>query len=264
MCRMIRLGVCTSADNIDLIADAGFEYIEIGFAWLNSLSEEEYQKLLGKVKAARIGVEASNGMLPGDLKVVGPDVNEAAIREYLEKTFRRGSELGIKVVIFGSGAARRVPDGFPQDEAWRQIARYLTIVSEYCVKYGIDLAIEPLRRAECNIMNLVTEGTLMASMLNLPGIGVLGDTHHMLCGCEPYSAFEQAGKLLKHVHISHSMGNEGGRDYPSPGDDGDYKVVFDALKACGYDGRVSIEAGCKDLAKDAPAAFEALKEALEA
>ena len=258
---MNRLGVCTSADNIDVVADAGFDYLEIGFAWLHGLSEEEYQQLLEKVKASRIGVEASNGMLPGDLKVTGPDVDETAIRAYLEKTFRRGQELGIKVVVFGSGAARRVPDGFPQDEAWRQIARYLTIVSEYCVKYGIDLAIEPLRRAECNIMNLVTEATLMSAMLNLPGIGVLGDTHHMLCGAEPYSAFGQAGKLLKHVHIGHSMGNEKGRDYPSPGDDGDYAEVFAALKEAGYEGRVSIEAKCEDIKTEAPLAFQVLDEA---
>ena len=261
---MFRLGVCTSPDNIDLVADAGFDYIEIGFAWLNSLSEEEYQAALSKVKASRIGVEASNGMLPGTLKVVGPDVDETAVREYLEKTFARGREIGIKVVIFGSGAARSVPEGFPQDEAWRQIARYLTIVSEYSEKYGIDVAIEPLRRAESNIMNLVTEATLMSSLINHPQVGVLGDTHHMLCGCEPYSAFVQAGKLLKHVHISHSMGDEGGRDYPSPGDDGDYAEVFRVLKECGYEGRVSIEARVDDLAKDAPRAYQALKEALEA
>lgn len=259
---MIRLGVCTSPDNIELVAEAGFDYIEIGFAWLNSLSEEDYQALLEKVRASKIAVEASNGMLPGTLKVVGPDADEAEIRAYLDKTFRRGSELGIRVVIFGSGASRSVPEGFPQDEAWRQIARYLTIVSEYCDKYGVDVAIEPLRRAECNIMNLVTEGTLMASLINHPRVGVLGDTHHMLCGCEPYSAFAQAGKLLKHVHISHSMGNEKGRNYPSPGDDGDYAEVFRVLKECGYDGRVSIEAGYSDLKTDVPKAYKALSEAL--
>ena len=261
---MIRLGVCTSPENINLIADAGFEYIEIGFAWLHGLSEEDFQKALETVRAAKIKVEAANGMLPGTLKVVGPDADEAAIREYLEKAFARGKEIGVKTVVFGSGASRGVPEGFPQDEAWRQIARYLEIASEYCDKYEIDLAIEPLRRVECNIMNLVTEGTLMAALIKHPRIGVLGDTHHMACGHEPWSAFTQAGKLLKHVHISHSMGNEKGRDYPAPGDDGDYKEIFDVLKACGYEGRVSIEAGCKDLKEDAPKAYKALIEALNA
>lgn len=261
---MIKLGVCTNPKNIEAVAEAGFEFIEIAFSWLNSLSEEEYQEVLQTVKAAPIGVEASNGMLPGHLKVTGPDVDEAAIREYLEKTFKRGQELGIKVVVFGSGAARGVPEGWPQDEAWRQIARYLTIVSEYSVKYGIELAIEPLRRAECNIMNLVTEGTLMSAMLNLPGIGVLGDTHHMVCTAEPLSALTQAGKLLKHIHVSHSMGDAGGRDYPYEGDGCDYVALFEALRAAGYEGRVSIEAGCKDFAVDSKKAYAVLDAARKA
>ena len=58
------------------------------------------------------------------------------------------------------------------------------------------------------------------------------------------------------------MGNEKGRDYPAPGDDGDYKEIFDTLRGCGYEGRVSIEAGCKDLKEDAPKAYKALIEAL--
>ena len=115
-------------------------------------------------------------MLPGDLKVVGDKVDEQAIRAYLEKTFARAQKLGVKVVVFGSGAARGVPEGYPHENAWRDIAAYLRIVEEYCEKYAIDLAIEPLRRAECNIMNFVSEGTEMAALLNLPHIGVLGDT----------------------------------------------------------------------------------------
>ena len=112
------------------------------------------------------------------------------------------------------------------------------------------MAIEPLRRAECNIMNFVSEGTEMAALLNLPHIGVLGDTHHMACGGEPVSALVYAGRLLKHVHISHSMGDEGGRDYPYEGDGNDHKALFDALKQIDYQGRVSIEAGCKDFTAD--------------
>lgn len=261
---MIKLGVCTSPDNIALVEKAGFDFIEIGFSWLAGLSEEEYQKALSQVRAAGIGAEAANGMVPGEIKLVGPDADEAKIRQYLDKAFARGSEMGIRVVVFGSGGARSVPQGFPHAEAWRQIARYLKIVSEYCVLYNMELAIEPLRRAECNILNYVTEGTILSALLNLPGIGVLGDTHHMNCGGEPNSALSQAGVYLKHVHISHSMGDEGGRDFPYPGDGADYKALFEELKNAGYEGRVSIEAGCRCLAEDAPKAYELLKAALDA
>ena len=255
---MIRLGVCTKPENIKLMAELGFEFIEVSLAWLAGLSEEEYQEQLKIVREAPIGAEAANGMLPGELKVTGPDVDDSAVCAYLEKAFSRAHEMGIKTVVFGSGAARRVPDGWSQAEAWRQIAHFLTIVEEYGTKYDITLAIEPLRRAECNIMNLVTEGTLMSSVLNLPHIGTLGDTHHMMCGCEPMSALTQAGRQLKHVHISHSMGDEGGRDWPSEGDGNDYDAMFAAMKAGGYDGRVSIEAGCKDMSIDGVKAFAVL------
>ena len=261
---MIKLGICTSPENIGLVEKAGFNFIEIGFSWLAGLSEEEYQKALSQVRAAGIGAEAANGMVPGDIKLTGPEADEAKIRAYLEKAFSRGREIGLKVVVFGSGAARGVPEGFPHGEAWRQVAKYLTIASEYCVKYGIELAIEPLRRAECNILNFVTEGTALSALLDLPGIGVLGDTHHMNCGGEPLSALSQAGKYLKHIHISHSMGDEGGRDFPAPGDDGDYKALFDVLKGAGYEGRVSIEAGCKNMAEDAVKAYEVLTAARDA
>ena len=258
---MVRLGVCSKPENMELLAKQGFEYIEVGLAWLHGLSEEDYQKELAIVKAAPIGVESANGMLPGTVKVTGPDVDERVIRDYLEKAFRRAHEFGIKVVVFGSGAARGVPEGWPHAEAWRQIARYLTIAEEYCAKYDIEIAIEPLRRAECNIMNLVTEGTLMSAMLNLPHIGTLGDTYHMVCGHEPYSAFVQAGKLLKHVHIGHTIGIDQGRIWPTEEDGENYREVFEALEQAGYKGRVSIEAGCQDMAVDGPKAFAVLDKA---
>ena len=258
---MIRLGVCTKPENMELLAKQGFEYIEVGLSWLAGLSEEDYRRELAIAKAAPIGVESANGMLPGAVRVTGPEADEAVIRDYLEKAFCRAHEIGIRVVVFGSGGARRVPEGWPQVEAWRQIARFLAICEEYCAKYDIEIAIEPLRRAECNIMNLVTEGTMMSALVNLPHIGTLGDTYHMICGHEPYSALVQAGKALRHVHISHSLGVDAGRIWPSPDDGENYREVFEALEAAGYEGRVSIEAGCEDMAVDGPKAFAALDRA---
>ena len=255
---MIKLGICTKPENAKVIAEAGFEYYEVSLNWLANLTEEEYAEQLKLVKAAPIPALAANGMIGSDVRTTGPDFDESKIRAYLEKAFGRAHAFGINVVVYGSSASRNVPEGFPQAEAWRQIARYLTICNEYCAKYGIDVAIEPLRRKESNIMNLVTEGTMMSALLNLEHIGTLGDTHHMLCGHEPFSAFTQAGKLLKHVHISHSMGDEGGRDWPYPGDDNDYDAVFEALKAADYDGKISIEAGCKDMLEDGKKAFAVL------
>ena len=258
---MIRLGVCTLPENAALLGAQGFDYIEVGLAWLHGLSDEEYAAQLDIVRNAPIPVEAANGMLPGTLKVTGPEVSEEDIAAYLDKAFSRAHEMGIKVVVFGSGAARGVPEGFSHAEAWRQIARFLAVVDTYCERYGIELAIEPLRRAECNIINLVSEGAMMSALIDLPHIGTLGDTYHMVCSHEPYSAFSVAGRLLKHVHIRHTLGVDQGRIWPAEGDGEDYKEIFDALKAAGYDGRVSIEAGCEDMKNDGPTAYSVLSAA---
>ena len=130
----------------------------------------------------------------------------------------------------------------------------------YAVKYDLDVVIEPLRRFETNIINLVSEATILASLANLPRIGVLGDTYHMVESAEPYTAFAHAGRLLWHVHICNSFTRQG----PEPDDGGDYKEVFAALKACGYEGRVSIEARWKDFPSQIGPACQVIREARDA
>ena len=256
---MFRFGVCTSIDNIEKAASLGFDFIEYGFSRLNALTEDEFREAVKRVEASPIRVEACNGMLPPELKVTGEDVDEQAIRTYLDRTFTRAKLLGVEVVVFGSGAARNVPAGYPHEKAWRDIAAYLRIAEEYCEKYRLDVAIEPLRRKECNIINFVSEGMLLCSFLNLPHIGVLGDTHHMLSGSEPYAALAYAGSRLRHIHISHSFGPESGRDYPYEGDGEDHAGLFETLSKMDYRGRVSIEAGCNDFMADGAKALELMR-----
>ena len=251
---MIRLGICTDVTNINEIAEIGFDYLEFNLAKLYAMTEEEFASVCALVDAAPIKVEACNCMLPGDIKVVGENVNAQAIHDYLDKAFGRARRLGVKVVVFGSGNSRRVPEGFDTSVAWRQIGNYLRLVERHAMENDITVVIEPLRAGECNIMNFVSEATLMASLIQMPHIAVLADTYHMALGSEPLSALTMAGSLLKHVHIANAIG----RKYPKEGDGERYADIFETLKEMGYEGRVSVEAGCDDFSKDAREAFRVL------
>ena len=44
----MKLGLCTSFDNLELAAKIGFEYVECAFSALANMPEEDYQKLLAK------------------------------------------------------------------------------------------------------------------------------------------------------------------------------------------------------------------------
>lgn len=251
---MIRLGVCTDVKNINEIAEIGFDYLEFNLAKLAGMTEQEYQEVCALVDNASIRVEACNCMLPGEIKVVGEEVNAQIIHEYLDKAFSRAKRLGVKIVVFGSGNSRRVPDGFDTGVAWRQIGNYLRMVERHAMENDITVVIEPLRAGECNIMNFVSEATLMASLIQMPHIAVLADTYHMALGSEPLSALTMAGKQLKHIHIANAIG----RKYPKEGDGERYAEIFETLKEMGYEGRVSVEAGCDDFSKDALEAFKVL------
>ena len=251
---MIKLGVCTGISNIKKAAAAGFDYIEAALNGIAALSDEEYEKALGEVNQASIKVEACNCLLPGSLKVTGPDVNAQALHDYLEKAFTRAEKLGTKVVVFGSGAARGVPEGFDVAQAWRQIANFLRLCESHASAHDITVVIEPLRSGECNIINYVSEATILASLVQMEHICVLGDTYHMAFGHEGFRALSMAGSLLKHIHVANAIG----RLYPKVGDGEDYEGLFATLKAMGYEGRVSVEGKCSDFDVDARAAHEAL------
>lgn len=254
---MIKLGVCTDIKNINELAEIGYDYLEYGLARLASLTEEEFEEAVKIVDNAPIKVEACNGMLPGEIKVVGDNVNAQEIHDYLDLAFARAKRLGVKVVVFGSGRSRMVPEGFDTGKAWRQIGNFLRLCERHCMENDITIVIEPLRAGECNIMNFVSEATLMASLIQMPHIAVLADTYHMALGSEPLTALTMAGSQLKHLHTANAIG----RKYPKEGDGERYAEIFETLKEMGYEGRVSVEGGCDDFSVDAREAFKVLNAA---
>jgi len=260
---MIELGTCASWDRIDDAAAIGFDYIESTLYSLSALSDEEFVEAQRKVKCAPIPIRAFNVLLPGTLKVTGEAVDEAALNAYLRPAFARAAKLGAQTIVFGSGGSRNVAGGFPMEKAWRQIARFLEILDPIAGDNGITIAIEPLRRRECNILNYVSEAVAVAAITGLPNVRVLGDTHHMLLAGEPLSALTLAGSYLKHVHVSHTLGiaPDAGRIYPAPEDGEDYAGLFTLLKEMNYQGRVSIEAGCDDFMEDGRRALDVLRAA---
>ncbi len=254
---MIRIGVCAAIDQISLAAAAGYDYLEAGFAGIASLPEEEFKRQLSVAKASSISVEACNGMLTAQQRVTGPDVDLNQVEGFITRGFDRAEQLGVKVVVFGSSGARNVPEGWSYHRAWQQISEYLRMAEPVARAHGITIALEPLCRAESNILHYVSEGTLLSAMLDLPNLRTLGDIYHMVLNGEPMSALTDAGSLLAHTHIA----NPEGRLFPSGSDSFDYVSVFKALKAGGYDARMSVEGRALDFQADLPVACRVLKKA---
>ncbi len=221
------------------MAAAGFDYVEWPLRNIVELDGEAYVRLRDHARTLTIAPEAYNVMLPGAIKVTGPDADLRAIERYLELAYGRAGDLGGSVIVFGSGGSRNVPEGWPHEEALRQLEEACRVAGDVASGHGITVAVEPLNTRESNIINTVEEGAALVRRVAHPSVRVLSDLYHLSVNGEGFEGTVAAGPLLAHVHVAIPED----RGMPLPHRGGDVLArYFRALRDAGYDGRVSVEA----------------------
>ena len=244
----MKIGVCAGAQDAARVKASGCDYIEMNFTGLARASEAEFAQTRQALAQAGLRCEALNCFIPGEFKLCSPELDREALAEFLSLGFERAKALGAEVVVFGSGAARKLPEGVAKPEGWQTLAPLCRLAGDFAAQTGIAIAIEPLCYAEDNAVNTVREGLSLMRLANHPNVRLLADMYHMGVNGEDYQDILQAGADLRHCHIARPAG----RVYPLPGDGYDYAPFFAALRGVGYAGRISIEAkapnGPEDLA----------------
>jgi sugar phosphate isomerase/epimerase len=260
----LRFGV-TQSGNFDLLANTqtlaqwGFDYCEPTVVKVMSLSEADFAATRAKVDATPVHVESMNVLLPGDMKVVGPTVDRSTIDPYIQKAFSRAQALGAKVVVFGSGGARRVPDGFSRDRAWSQLQDFLRMMGDEIDRQncGFVIGIEALRKQECNIVNTTAEAYQLSVDTNHPKIKIICDFYHLASEHEDPKVLLKVKDRLVHLHFANPCNN---RAFPlDPAECPEYAPFFANLRAINYQGRLSLEANTHDFNTDAPAGLATLR-----
>jgi D-psicose/D-tagatose/L-ribulose 3-epimerase len=241
----VLVGYCTGLKNLEPAKAAGFDYVELGATEIANLTDEEFAAAAARIKALGISTPVANLFLPGTLKVTGPDIQEAA--------------LGTGIVVFGSGGARRVPDGFAKEDAFKQLVDFGRRAAREAAKHNITIAIEPLRRQESNIINTAAEGLELVKAIDHPNFQLMIDFFHLASEKEDPEIVIRAKDHLRHLHFA----NPTGRVFPLKWDEFDYAPFFANLKKIGYDKRISMEGSTKDLATEGPITVALLKKAFQ-
>ena len=233
---MPAIGICTDFVNLPEVTGLGFDYVELSLAEVAALPEADFCELANWTDAAGIRVRACRDMLPGDLPVTGPGVSATALHAYLERALGRARRLGVKVVALDAAKSRTVAAGGDFPFAWRQLGNFLRLCQGHAKACGVTVCLEPLRKADCTLLNLVSEATLIAGLLQLPNIAVAAHWGHMSMASEPMDALWRAALLLRHVHLENALT----RGLPAPGDGEDYNRMLSPLNVMGYTGGVSL------------------------
>lgn len=242
--------------------DAKFDYMEemgiVGFEpggrGLAGRVNEIQQALRGR----NIKVSAICAGFDGFILAEDPAVKaqfDSTMREIIGAAGAIGSTGVIMVPAF-NGQKPCMPHTM---DTRNYLCEELAKLGEYALQCGTTVILEPLNRAECFYMRLVSDAAAICRDTNCEGVKCMGDFWHMKEETSDYAALLSAGpKYLQHVH----MASRGRRALP--GEDGEldnYIDGFRALKEMKYDKYVSFECGCKgDKEVDLPAAVALLRE----
>jgi sugar phosphate isomerase/epimerase len=219
-----------------------------------NVSEAEFQVLLRTIKQFQVPLYACNLFIPGDLKVVGPTVDEAAVLDYVDAVLRRAQAAGLTLITWGSCGSRSVPAGFDPTIATAQFIHMAKRVATVAAKYDIILALENLNTTECNFINTLQQAHAVVKAVDHKNFRLCVDIYHMLKDNEPATSIVGTGPYAVYCEIAEKEGRT------PPGVHGDdFTPYLKALKQEGYTGNIVIECRWDDFRAQGERALLALR-----
>ena len=143
-----------SLARLEILKKHGYEAYETGFSALTNAPDEKIAALAEKSRELGMPCVSHNGMFPGDIGLLSGREVYSKVDEYLDKTFEKAKPLGSPIIVLGSGKAREIPEGMSTAEAKERFEALLSdVIAPSAKRHGVTIAIEELRREECNFIN---------------------------------------------------------------------------------------------------------------
>ncbi len=204
----MKIGVCAMPDQLPLLQELGYDYIDVHFGWLAGLDDATFAAKTAEIERYGLAAEATQGFF-GDIALFPEDDTEAAADErlraiaaYAERGFARAAAWGGRVAVIGSGRQRNIPPSYDRAYAEELFARILAVCGEIADRHGMRVAVEPLARRETNFIHTVAEGAAMACRSGHPAVGTLVDLFHLWSNDDDLASLPTLGDTLIHAHIA--------------------------------------------------------------
>jgi hydroxypyruvate isomerase len=162
----------TFDENLERVAQAGYHHVEL-VGEFKKWSEEDYGRILARMQALKITVDATSGVGPGFADPSGGDAFLTALKALVPAAQR----LQCKQIILLSG--KRIEGAPPQSQHTASIEA-LKRAADVLSNAGLVAVIEPIDRLENPTIYLdgVTEAFEIAHAVGSPNIRVLYDVYH--------------------------------------------------------------------------------------
>jgi sugar phosphate isomerase/epimerase len=259
--KLPQIGVATSFDNDSLLSSAGYVDIEESARKLlaPAVPDSTYRRQLARLRSMKLEVRSCNLFLPGDIRLIGPGVDERRILGYVDTLMFRAREAGIKMIVFGSAGSRKLLDGMDPETSLRELIAISRKMAKVAAKYNRIIAIENLNSSEDNFINSLEIVTRIVKAVDHPNFRITADIFHMKRENESPEFIVKAAPWLVHCHIAEKEG----RRAPGTSQE-DFVPYLAALKKAGFKGRITIECSWKNMQKECRPALAYLQQQLEA
>lgn len=257
---MISFGICTK--NISVLQNSKCDYAELSFTDLAQMPQADFDALQASFAQAGIRVYSCNGALFGGVMLAQEDDKaDFGLSDYMNCGFSRLQALGGKILVVGSGTARRYAEGENAQIGMDRFARFLKFACKIAAPYGIRVVIEPLNQKESNIVFTVLDGYRVCELAGFPeNLGVLADLYHVAQE-EPISDILKVKDRLWHCHIAAPSDRK--TPLPEDGSEAACQEMLSCLKQIGYTGGISLECVARNGEADFAVSIAYLKELLE-
>jgi sugar phosphate isomerase/epimerase len=238
------MGISGSIGRAEFLKQQGAEFLTAGTGDLlcPDQPEEVFAKKLEQALAAPLPVLACNGFIrPAHLRCVGPQATHDEVLAWADIALARLKRVNGKFMVFGSGGARRIPDGWPREKADEQFIALLKRLGAVAEKHGVTVVVEQLQASECNFINRISHAASLIRGANHPHIRLLADLYHMARMDDTPDDLKNAMDVVAHVEIA----EKDERTFPGIKGD-DFRPFFRVLKQSAWRGAISIEGKGKD------------------
>ncbi|MGZ8524515.1 MAG: sugar phosphate isomerase/epimerase family protein [Chitinophagaceae bacterium] len=255
-----KLGIVAPLEQDSLIYASGFRMLgeSVGRMLSPSLTEDQFQQNLARIKKAKCKVLLCNIFFPGSIKIAGPAVEESRVIGYADTVLSRAKKAGLRFIILGSGGARRIPDGYDAVKAQADFALLCRKLAMVAGKYGITIALESLQAAETNFLITLQSAAEVVRAVDHPNFKLNADIFHMMREGESPQSIVDAADVLVYCEIAEKQK----RSLPGVQGD-DFKPWLRALRKAKYKGHIFIEGNTTDPANDMPLSFKYLTRHLQ-
>ncbi|MFH5185356.1 TIM barrel protein [Paenibacillus sp. TAB 01] len=170
-----------------------------------------------------------------DLVSSKPEVRRNAVR-YLKQCVDFAKTIGAKGISVTPTANMKIHAEADRDTELRWAAEGIKEAGLYAGAHGIRLTVEPWNRYETYLINRVEQSFELVNEINLPNVGVMGDTYHMnIEEIDIVEAFRSVGSKLYYVHFADSNRAAPGKGHI------DFKSIAQVLVDIQYEGYISME-----------------------